>query len=61
MHYLDGDRVSDVALAALALPNYGCLTTMAVDGGRVRGLGMHLDRLRRDTAALFGPASAAVP
>ena len=33
------------AIESLALTNYGHFTTMRVEDGRVRGLGMHLDRL----------------
>lgn len=46
--------VTDDAFQALALTNYGHFTTMRVQNGRVRGLTLHLDRLTRDCAALFG-------
>lgn len=42
------------ALHALALGNYGHFTSMRVRQGRVQGLGLHLQRLRRDSATLFG-------
>lgn len=50
---LDGAPVTVADLAALALNNYGHFTTMRVEAGRVRGLGLHLERLRRDCSALF--------
>lgn len=46
--------MTDDAYQTLALTNYGHFTTMRVQDGRVRGLALHLDRLRRDCAALFG-------
>ena len=42
------------ALETLALTGYGHFTTMRVENGAVRGLRLHLDRLARDSAALFG-------
>ncbi|MGK5559098.1 aminotransferase class IV, partial [Actinomadura kijaniata] len=54
MAELDGEPVGVEQLAALALVNYGHFTTMRVEGGGVRGLGLHLDRLTRDCRALFG-------
>jgi branched-subunit amino acid aminotransferase/4-amino-4-deoxychorismate lyase len=50
---LDGRAVDADTLATLALYNYGHFTSMLVDGGRVRGLRLHLDRLRRDCRLLF--------
>src|SRR4051794_27900920 len=41
------------AIETLALTTYGHFTTMLVEDGRVRGLGLHLDRLVRDCATLF--------
>lgn len=38
----------------LALCNYGHFTSMRATGGRVRGLDLHLERLRRDCHLLFG-------
>ncbi|MEU3602201.1 aminotransferase class IV [Streptomyces sp. NPDC006798] len=47
---LDPDR-----LLPLALTSYGHFTTMLVGAdGRVRGLGLHLERLARDSEAVFG-------
>jgi branched-subunit amino acid aminotransferase/4-amino-4-deoxychorismate lyase len=40
-------------LGGLALGNYGHFTTMCVEGGRVRGLPRHIERLVRDCRALF--------
>jgi branched-subunit amino acid aminotransferase/4-amino-4-deoxychorismate lyase len=50
---LDGRRVTAEELAALALYNYGHFTTMRVDGGRVRGLSLHLRRLVDNCRAVF--------
>jgi branched-subunit amino acid aminotransferase/4-amino-4-deoxychorismate lyase len=41
-------------LKALAMTNYGHFTSMRVERGNVRGLGMHLQRLANDCQALFG-------
>ncbi|SCF17123.1 Branched-chain amino acid aminotransferase/4-amino-4-deoxychorismate lyase [Micromonospora viridifaciens] len=51
---LDGLPATADDLAALALVNYGHFTTVRLEHGGVRGLGLHLDRLSRDCAALFG-------
>ncbi|MEU2614619.1 aminotransferase class IV [Micromonospora sp. NPDC007271] len=51
---LDGRPATADDLAALALVNYGHFTTVRLERGGVRGLGLHLDRLVRDCAALFG-------
>ncbi|MFI9788193.1 aminotransferase class IV [Kitasatospora sp. NPDC051984] len=51
---LDGRPVTVGELQVLALTNYGHFTTMLVEDGRVRGLGLHLARLERDCAAVFG-------
>ncbi|MEU7028487.1 aminotransferase class IV [Streptomyces sp. NPDC046275] len=57
MATVDGVPASTAQLAALALTNYGHFTTLRVEeGGGVRGLGPHLDRLVRDCAAVFGAA-----
>jgi branched-subunit amino acid aminotransferase/4-amino-4-deoxychorismate lyase len=42
------------AVRALALTNYGHFTTLRVEGGRVRGLSRHLERLTRDCRTVFG-------
>jgi branched-subunit amino acid aminotransferase/4-amino-4-deoxychorismate lyase len=54
MTELDGRPVTADQLQTLALTNYGHFTTMLVEDGRVRGLGLHLDRLERDCRTLFG-------
>ena len=51
--YLNGSPATAEDLLTLALYNYGCFTSMVVDQGRVRGLELHLARLRRDSLALF--------
>lgn len=43
-------------LRAVALVNYGHFTAMQVRAGRVRGLGLHLQRLQDATQELFGHA-----
>jgi branched-subunit amino acid aminotransferase/4-amino-4-deoxychorismate lyase len=50
---LDGIPVTPDDLSALALVNYGHFTSMRVDGTRVRGLELHLDRLVHDCQAIF--------
>ncbi|MFJ2823045.1 aminotransferase class IV family protein [Streptomyces toxytricini] len=54
MAELNGEPVRVGELQALALVNYGHFTTMRVEDGRVRGLGLHLERLREDCRVLFG-------
>jgi branched-subunit amino acid aminotransferase/4-amino-4-deoxychorismate lyase len=51
---MTNDAQTNDALEPLALTNYGHFTSMQVHNGRVRGLTLHLDRLVRDCAALFG-------
>jgi branched-subunit amino acid aminotransferase/4-amino-4-deoxychorismate lyase len=51
---LDGRPVTLPELQALALTGYGHLTSMRVEDGGVRGLGLHLERLVRDCRELFG-------
>ncbi|MFI9509069.1 aminotransferase class IV family protein [Nocardia sp. NPDC052566] len=51
---LNGSPVSRDQIAVLGLVNYGCFTSMRVEGGGVRGLSLHLDRLVRDCRLLFG-------
>lgn len=53
MMELDGRPVEVDELSALALVNYGHFTSMIVNGTRVRGLDLHLDRLVRDCRAIF--------
>ncbi|MFD0267666.1 aminotransferase class IV family protein [Streptomyces sp. NPDC127106] len=54
MSELNGVAVGVRELQALALVNYGHFTTMRVEDGRVKGLALHLERLRRDCRTLFG-------
>lgn len=51
---LDGRPVTLTELSALGLSNYGHFTTMLVERGRVRGLDLHLARLRDDCRELHG-------
>jgi branched-subunit amino acid aminotransferase/4-amino-4-deoxychorismate lyase len=51
--YINGAVATPEQLRALALVNYGHFTSMRVDGGQVRGLSHHLDRLTRDCRRLF--------
>ena len=51
---LEGMPVDAGEVRSLALYNYGHFTSMRVEEMRVRGLSMHLDRLNRDSAILFG-------
>ncbi|WP_326598230.1 aminotransferase class IV family protein [Streptomyces sp. NBC_01803] len=53
MAELNGVPVDLGVLQSLALTNYGHFTSMRVEDGRVRGLGLHLERLARDCRALF--------
>lgn len=53
MAELNGRPVERAQLQALALTNYGHFTTMRVEDGGVRGLSLHLHRLRTDCRALF--------
>ncbi|MFN2478792.1 MAG: aminotransferase class IV family protein [Pseudonocardiaceae bacterium] len=52
-----GDRTGGCAeldqVTALALLNYGHYTSMRVDGQRVRGLTLHLERLMQDCRRIF--------
>jgi branched-subunit amino acid aminotransferase/4-amino-4-deoxychorismate lyase len=51
---IDGRAATAEDLAALAFAGYGHFTSMQVRGRRVRGLELHLGRLARDSAELFG-------
>lgn len=50
---LDGHPVDHDRVGALALLNLGHFTTMRVEGGGVRGLTLHLERLVGDCARVF--------
>ncbi|CAM5231901.1 hypothetical protein GCM10010329_63120 [Streptomyces spiroverticillatus] len=51
---LNGRPVALEAVRALALTNIGHFTSMRVEGRRVRGLSLHLERLARDCRTVFG-------
>lgn len=51
---LNGRPATTGELASLALHGYGHFTTMLVTDLRVRGLELHMDRLRGDCRTLFG-------
>ncbi|MDT9690754.1 aminotransferase class IV [Streptomyces sp. P9(2023)] len=52
---IDGVPAADPALLATLLSGFGHFTAMQVRDGRVRGYGLHVDRLDRSTRELFGP------
>lgn len=52
----DGREADAADLAPLAFAGYAHFTAMQVRGGQVRGLDLHLERLRSASAALFGSA-----
>jgi branched-subunit amino acid aminotransferase/4-amino-4-deoxychorismate lyase len=51
---LNGQPATAAELGGLAFGGYGHFTSMQVRGFRVRGLDLHLERLRRDSLELFG-------
>ncbi|WP_282695163.1 aminotransferase class IV [Streptomyces sp. CC208A] len=51
---VDGVPAADPGALAAAMSGYGHFTAMQVRDGRVKGLGLHLDRLDRATRELFG-------
>ncbi|MEU6424255.1 aminotransferase class IV family protein [Microbispora sp. NPDC046973] len=53
---LNGRAASAEELAPLAFAGYAHFTAMQVRGGRVRGLDLHLERLRSASLELFGRA-----
>lgn len=53
---LNGRVAEQGTLEELAFAGYGHFTSMQVRGHRVRGLDLHLERLRRDSRELFGRA-----
>jgi branched-subunit amino acid aminotransferase/4-amino-4-deoxychorismate lyase len=55
---INGKPADTADLASLALYGYGSFTSLIVNAGRVRGLGLHMERLRHDSMALFGAAVA---
>jgi branched-subunit amino acid aminotransferase/4-amino-4-deoxychorismate lyase len=50
---LDGVAATVDQLKVLALTNYGHFTSMLVEGSRVRGLSLQMQRLARDCRLLF--------
>ncbi len=56
--WIDGRPAEVEDLGRQALFNYGALTSFRVEGGGVRGLDRHLDRLNRSAIELFGEAVA---
>ncbi|MFE0700528.1 aminotransferase class IV [Streptomyces sp. NPDC058872] len=54
MATVNGAPATVAQTTALALTTYGHFTTLRVADGAVRGLSLHLDRLVRDCAAVFG-------
>ncbi|MEV4575415.1 aminotransferase class IV family protein [Nonomuraea jabiensis] len=53
MAELNGSTASLKDLKALALTNFGHFTSMRVEEGGVRGLGLHMARIKRDSQLLF--------
>ena len=51
---INGRQATAQDIQALGLCNYGNFTSMRVEGMRVRGLALHLQRLSLDAYALFG-------
>ncbi|KPC69042.1 branched-chain amino acid aminotransferase, partial [Streptomyces sp. NRRL WC-3753] len=52
----NGQAATTDDLAPLAFAGYAHFTAMQVRGGRVRGLDLHLERLRSASLELFGRA-----
>ncbi|CAN7230999.1 aminotransferase class IV [Brevundimonas sp. LjRoot202] len=53
---MDGSPASVETLAPALLSNYGAFTSMQVEDGAVRGLDLHLERLKHEALDLFGVA-----
>ncbi|MFE5911722.1 aminotransferase class IV [Streptomyces wedmorensis] len=51
---IDGVPAAEPGLLATLMSGYGHFTAMQVRDGRVKGLGLHLERLDRSTRELFG-------
>ena len=56
---IDGVHATAADLAHVALVNYGAYTSFRVEGGGVRGLDLHLQRLEAEALELFGEAVGA--
>ncbi|MFD7668893.1 aminotransferase class IV family protein [Streptomyces sp. NPDC059788] len=54
--HLNGRAATAAELAPLAFAGYAHFTAMQVRGGRVRGLDLHLERLRSASLEMFGRA-----
>jgi branched-subunit amino acid aminotransferase/4-amino-4-deoxychorismate lyase len=54
MDLSDASAAESRSLTALAMTNYGHFTTMRAEDRQVRGLSLHLERLRRDCRVVFG-------
>ena len=52
--WVDGQPASESALSSLAFASYATFTSMRIERRGVRGLELHLARLRADAQALFG-------
>lgn len=55
--WIDGEPASAADLAHQVLFPYGAFTSFRVEGGGVRGLGLHLARLEASAIELFGEAA----
>lgn len=55
--WIDGEPASAAVLAHQVLFPYGAFTSFRVEGGGVRGLGLHLARLETAAIELFGEAA----
>ena len=53
---IEGVPATAADLAHVALVNYGAYTSFRVEGGGVRGLDLHLERLEAEARELFGEA-----
>ena len=53
---IDGLAATPADLSHVALVNYGAYTSFRVEGGGVRGLDLHLERLEAGALELFGEA-----
>lgn len=57
--WIDGQPASLADLRSAALSTYGAVTSFAVEGGAVRGLDLHVERLDVSARKLFGRAICA--
>ena len=56
--YINGEPATAETIADALLNGYAAFTSMQVEGGGVRGLDLHIARLRDSANALFGSAPA---